>query len=856
MKGSSVQTIQRTKAEIDPRAGDGVIHRTPWQAAIPMATVFVSSACIMVLELVAGRIVSRYLGQSLYTWTSIIGVVLAGISIGNYLGGRLADRYPGRGVIAAQFFTAAALCLSVLAVNAWIGPVVAGAHLSWPARIFLHVTCVFLIPAAALGTISPVIARRALDCGGAPGRTVGSIYAWATAGSILGTFATGYFLLMWLGATAVVVAASASLGMIGALYGASVLLFRGRATTGPVATEGPAPLDPATESPSPSSDAWLMPVAAIAVASVCVMVIEVAAGRIISHQYGQSLYAWTAVIGAVLAGMSIGSYRGGRWADRFSPQRTLSWLFLLGALSTESILVLSRFFSNQILLIGLSWPAQISIHVFCAFFLPSLILGAVSPVAVKAALRDPRTAGRTIGSLYAWGSATSILGTFLAGFLLIAVLGIVLVVHMVAIVLALTAIAFQHRSKAPYISAALCIAALAIGVAPFPAVENIGRKVGLRDSPPPGTVYATESQYSYIAITQDEEQPNIREMVLDRLIHSRVNLENPRELRYEYEWVYTAVLDKYYPEGKPIDALVIGGGGYTYPHYLEVTRPGSRIDVAEIDPAVTEAAFAAFGLPRDTSIRPFNMDARNFVDDALSAEPLRGYDCILGDSINDYSVPYHLTTFEFNEKLGRLLKDDGIYLLNLIDLFNSGRFLGAVVNTCRRTFPHVYVFNSRNNPNRRDTFVVVNAKRALDLTAVTDKVRALYGCQGELLDESALAQLHVNAGDSVLTDDFAPVDIMLAPVARTSRETYPAHLIANANKMIAEGRFDDAIVVCRLVLRSGISTAEARQLLAKALWHNQKYDQAWEQVHQLQADGELVEPDFLESLRRDSGRNE
>jgi spermidine synthase len=480
----------------------------------------------------------------------------------------------------------------------------------------------------------------------------------------------------------------------------------------------------------------------------------------------------------------------------------------------------------------------------------------VSPVAVKAALRDPRTAGRTIGSLYAWGSATSILGAFLAGFFLIAALGMTLVIHVVAILLAFTAIAFQHRSKAPYICAAVCIGALAIGVAPLPAVENIGRKVGLRDSPPPGTVYANESQYSYIAITQDEEQPNIREMVLDRLIHSRVNLENPRELRYEYEWVYTAVLDKYYPEGKPIEALVIGGGGYTYPHYLEATRPGSRIDVAEIDPAVTEAAFAAFGLPRDTSIGIFNMDARNFVDDALSAEPLRRYDCILGDSVNDYSVPYHLTTFEFNEKLSRLLKDDGIYLLNLIDLFNSGRFLGAVVNTCRRTFAHVYVFNSRNNPARRDTFVVVNTKRALDLTAVTDKVRALYGCQGELLDEGALAQLRVNAGDSVLTDDFAPVDIMLAPVARTSRETYPAHLIENANKMIAEGRFDDAIVVCRLVLRSGISTTEARQLLAKALWHNQKYDQAWEQVHQLQADGQTVDPDFLESLKRDSGRNE
>ncbi|MFA5251569.1 MAG: fused MFS/spermidine synthase, partial [Phycisphaerae bacterium] len=63
---------------------------------IPSATVFLSSACIMVLELVAGRLIARHLGSSLYTWTSVIGVVLAGITIGNYLGGRIADRFEAR----------------------------------------------------------------------------------------------------------------------------------------------------------------------------------------------------------------------------------------------------------------------------------------------------------------------------------------------------------------------------------------------------------------------------------------------------------------------------------------------------------------------------------------------------------------------------------------------------------------------------------------------------------------------------------------------------------------------------------------------------------------------------------------
>ena len=70
----------------------------------PGLIVFVSSACMMVLELVAGRIVAPYVGVSLYTWTTIIGVILAGMSLGNYLGGRMADRWASYGLLSLLFF--------------------------------------------------------------------------------------------------------------------------------------------------------------------------------------------------------------------------------------------------------------------------------------------------------------------------------------------------------------------------------------------------------------------------------------------------------------------------------------------------------------------------------------------------------------------------------------------------------------------------------------------------------------------------------------------------------------------------------------------------------------------------------
>jgi predicted membrane-bound spermidine synthase len=121
---------------------------------IPSATVFISSACIMIIELVAGRLTARHLGSSLYTWTSIIGVVLAGITIGNYLGGRIADKYPARKALASLFGLASVACVVIVVLNNVVGEWIWLWKLSWPARVFSHVSIVFLVPSILLGTIS------------------------------------------------------------------------------------------------------------------------------------------------------------------------------------------------------------------------------------------------------------------------------------------------------------------------------------------------------------------------------------------------------------------------------------------------------------------------------------------------------------------------------------------------------------------------------------------------------------------------------------------------------------------------------------------------------------------------------
>ncbi|MCY2963743.1 MAG: fused MFS/spermidine synthase, partial [Planctomycetota bacterium] len=76
--------------------------------------------------------------------------------------------------------------------------------------------------------------------------------------------------------------------------------------------------------------------------SICIMVVELCASRLIAPYLGSSLYTWTSVIGIVLAGISIGNYLGGWISEKFTPQKALGWLFLIAGLSTASVLILNR----------------------------------------------------------------------------------------------------------------------------------------------------------------------------------------------------------------------------------------------------------------------------------------------------------------------------------------------------------------------------------------------------------------------------------------------------------------------------------------------------------------------------------
>jgi spermidine synthase len=154
--------------------------------------VFCTSAAVLVMEILAGRLVAPYLGVSIETYTGIIGTVLAGIALGSAVGGRLADRHDPRPWLGPALVIGGILALASLPVVSSLGPALAGGG---PVEIVVLTMVAFLPSAVVLSAVSPMTAKLRLDDLGETGSVVGGLSAAGTAGALVGTFMTGFVLI-------------------------------------------------------------------------------------------------------------------------------------------------------------------------------------------------------------------------------------------------------------------------------------------------------------------------------------------------------------------------------------------------------------------------------------------------------------------------------------------------------------------------------------------------------------------------------------------------------------------------------------------------------------------------------------
>ena len=178
----------------------------------------------------------------------------------------------------------------------------------------------------------------------------------------------------------------------------------------------------------------------------------------------------------------------------------------------------------------------------------------------------------------------------------------------------------------------------------------------------PPALVATD--FSTAQIEVDPRRPSARLLRLDGHEASHVDLGDPRRIEFPYVRRLADVLDLVAPPGEPLDAVHLGGGGFTLPRYLAATRPGSRSEVFEHDAALVRLAREHLGLRPGARLRVRAVDARA----GLARRPDASADLVVLDAFQGPLVPDHLLTLEFLGEVRRALRPGGVFAGNVIDL--------------------------------------------------------------------------------------------------------------------------------------------------------------------------------------------
>jgi spermidine synthase len=256
-------------------------------------------------------------------------------------------------------------------------------------------------------------------------------------------------------------------------------------------------------------------------------------------------------------------------------------------------------------------------------------------------------------------------------------------------------------------------------------------------------------------------------LVLDHLVHSYTDLKDPLYLEYEYIRIYEEMVRWQAKRRESFKTLFLGGGGYTFPRFIEAKYSKAEIEVVEIDPEITRVVKKYLGISEDTKIRSFNEDGRWFV---MNCRGQGSYDFIFGDAFNDLSIPFHLTTKEFAIQLKRFLKPDGLLLANVIDSFKKGAFMPSYIRTLEEVFGkgnvHLITLSSDYDHIGISTCVVVASPQKLNMDDFLKTVKG-NGDQeitSHVMPPERLQQYLRERYSVILTDDYVPVDNLIAPI--------------------------------------------------------------------------------------------
>jgi predicted membrane-bound spermidine synthase len=476
---------------------------------------------------------------------------------------------------------------------------------------------------------------------------------------------------------------------------------------------------------------------------------EFGAARLLAPYFGSSLYVWGVLIGLILIYLSAGYMLGGRLADRHPQSEVLFqltawaglWIGLIPLASYPILLASQQGFAT--LSVGLVLGTLLA--VVALFAVPVILLGCVSPFAIRLLLRDVQSGGNTAGAVYALSTAGSILGTFLPVFFFIPTFGTRPTLMGFGLVLVLTSIAGLWPRKRAY---------AAFGVAVIVAWAFL--PAGIKPPEAGKLVYEKESAYNYIQVVQVGTRT---ELILNegQAIHS---IYDSASLTTGGPWDYFLLGAQFRPaattEVQPRDVLILGlAGGTSVRQYVDAYGNSVNVTGVELDPEILTAAHRYFHLADAANVHPVVADARYWLDTHNGK-----YDVIVMDAYQQPYIPFHLTTREFFAAVKEHLKPGGVAVVNAGRTPTDYRLVDALASTMAADYPSVFLVDV---PEFANTIIYASTQ-----PATLDDVRHNLGLVREpLVKQVASSALH--DGDlrvstyhgQVFTDDLAPVERLI-----------------------------------------------------------------------------------------------
>jgi spermidine synthase len=467
---------------------------------------------------------------------------------------------------------------------------------------------------------------------------------------------------------------------------------------------------------------------------------EIAAARLMAPWFGASTIVWANTIAVVLVSLSVGYALGGRLADRDPRPAGLARIVVTASV----LLAIVPFVSGPFLRLAVKGVDQLSAAIFVGSLLgvgvllalPLLLLGMVSPYAIRLTLDALDASGRTAGRLYAISTAGSLVGTFLSALLLIPFVGTRRTFLIFAGAMALAAVpqARPWRVRAAVAPAAI-LALMAVPSGTIKTAANGDR-----------VIWEAETDYQFARVVQAPDGERTLELNEGNAIHSDYR---PGQWLTDNYWDDMLALSLAGSHTPPRSVAILGDAAGTSARQIGHYFPQTRIDAVELDGELTNVGRELFDL-HGPNLHTHTADARPW----LSASTQR-FDVILVDAYRQPYIPFYLTTTEFFGLVRDRLEPGGLVIVNVAQPQGSTTLEKALSASMRVAFGYDAVWR---DPSERVNTMLVGTTAGDPAGRLRAVAPRLPTDLGSVVNADADRLTPALTGGEVFTDDRAPVE--------------------------------------------------------------------------------------------------